>query len=71
MLKMCKAGALLFLALLNGLGVLSKPAVIQKRSPSPVSLEGLTTNAKRFAAGLPPLSPARRWTRTGSKKTRW
>ena len=34
----------------------------QRRSPTPVaSIEGLTTNAKRFIAGLPPLPPIRRW----------
>src|SRR6266540_2960508 len=36
----------------------------RRRSPAPVAapvLEGLNTNAKRFAAGLPPLPPVRRW----------
>ena len=31
-----------------------------RRSPAPVA-EGLTTNARRFAAGLTPIAPVRRW----------
>jgi len=38
----------------------------ERRSSTPVAVpENLNTNAKRFAAGLPPLSPLRRW--VGSK----
>ena len=32
----------------------------QRRSPSLTDLESLNTNAKRFAAGLPPLPPIRK-----------
>ena len=34
---------------------------VKRRSPNPVIVGNLNTNAKRFAAGLSPLPPVKRW----------